>query len=84
MDKPLNNLAKQIFDNAVSKGFYDDGKANNIGERIALIHSEVSEALEADRIGKHLGSSTADGPDGETRPIIDVVMGWRSCFSTTL
>ena len=45
----INELAKQIYENAVSKGFYDDGKATNIGERLCLIHSEVSEALEADR-----------------------------------
>jgi len=43
----LNELAKQIHDNAKSKGFYD--KEKNIGEMLCLIHSEVSEALEADR-----------------------------------
>lgn len=45
----INKLAEQVFENAKSKGWYDDGKSQNIGERIALIHSEVSEALEADR-----------------------------------
>ncbi len=49
----MNKLAKEIYDNAVSKGFYEDGKANNMGERLALIHSEVSEALEADRTGRY-------------------------------
>lgn len=43
----LNQLAKQIHENNVSKGFYEDEK--NIGEMLCLIHSEVSEALEADR-----------------------------------
>ena len=43
----LNNLAKEIHENAKSKGFYDSEK--NIGEMLCLIHSEVSEALEADR-----------------------------------
>ena len=43
----LNELAKEIHDNAKSKGFFDSEK--NIGEMLCLIHSEVSEALEADR-----------------------------------
>lgn len=43
----INNLAKEIHENAKSKGFYDNEK--NIGEMLCLIHSEVSEALEADR-----------------------------------
>jgi len=43
----INKLSKQIHENNKAKGFYDDKK--NIGEMLALIHSEVSEALEADR-----------------------------------
>lgn len=45
----INKLAREIFSNAVAKGFHQDKK--NIGEMLALIHSEVSEALEADRKG---------------------------------
>ena len=37
-------LASQIHENAVSKGFWDNP---NIGEKLALIHAEVSELLEA-------------------------------------
>lgn len=43
----INDLAKQIQRNNVEKGFYEEAK--NLGEMLALIHSEVSEALEADR-----------------------------------
>ena len=43
----LNELAIKIHENAKSKGFFDCEK--NIGEMLCLIHSEVSEALEADR-----------------------------------
>jgi NTP pyrophosphatase (non-canonical NTP hydrolase) len=43
----LNELAKEVHQNAKSKGFYD--KEKNIGEMLCLVHSEVSEALEADR-----------------------------------
>ncbi|MCE3278065.1 MAG: Phi14:2 [Bacteroidetes bacterium] len=49
----LNELAQEIFENAKSKGFYEDGAATNTGERLCLIHSEVSEALEADRKGRY-------------------------------
>ena len=47
MSKSINELQKIIHENAKSKGFYDGEK--NIGEMLCLIHSEVSEALEADR-----------------------------------
>ena len=43
----INKLAEEIHANAKSKGFFDEPK--NIGEMLCLIHSEVSEALEADR-----------------------------------
>lgn len=43
----INRLSKEIYENNKAKGFYEDEK--NIGEMLALIHSEVSEALEADR-----------------------------------
>lgn len=46
----INQLAKQIHKNNIEKGFYEEPK--DIGEMIALIHSEVSEALECDRKGK--------------------------------
>lgn len=44
----INDLAKKIHKNNIEKGFYE--KEKNIGEMLCLIHSEVSEALEADRI----------------------------------
>lgn len=37
---------KEIHDNAQRHGFWS---IPNVGEKIALIHSELSEALEADR-----------------------------------
>lgn len=47
----INELAREIHENAKSKGFYEEEK--NIGELLCLIHSEVSEALEADREDSH-------------------------------
>lgn len=47
----LNALAAAINKDNVKKGFYE--KPKNIGEMLCLIHSEVSEALEADRKNKY-------------------------------
>lgn len=44
-------LAVQAHQNAASKGFWEDGQEKNKGEQIALMHSELSEALEAIRHG---------------------------------
>lgn len=53
----IKKVAKEIFENAKSKGFYDkiivdgviDKEKINIGERFMLVTSELAEALEADR-----------------------------------
>ncbi len=47
----INETAKAAYENAVSKGFYENPPS--IAERIALIHSEASEALECDRKDKY-------------------------------
>ncbi len=56
----INKLSKEIHEINVKNGFYDSEK--NTGEMLALIHSEVSEALEADRGGKYarFGTFRAD------------------------
>ena len=53
----INELSKIIHENNKAKGFYEDEK--NIGEMLALVHSEVSEALECDRKGKFFQMSDA-------------------------
>jgi NTP pyrophosphatase (non-canonical NTP hydrolase) len=45
----MNAVSADIYQNAVNKGFWDTER--NDGEAIALIHSELSEALEALRHG---------------------------------
>lgn len=44
----INELAKEVYEGARSRGFFDDEK--NIGEMLMLIVTEVAEACEADRI----------------------------------
>lgn len=45
----MHKLAGHVHSNAVNKGFWDEER--NVGELIALIHSELSEMLEAYRHG---------------------------------
>lgn len=45
----ITELVRNAHENAVNKGFWD--KPREFGTMIALIHSELSEALEAHRQG---------------------------------
>lgn len=45
----IENYCKRAFETAKSKGWHDEERET--GTMLALIHSEVSEALEADRKG---------------------------------
>lgn len=52
----FNMVAVQCHNSSADHGFWNDGKTN-IAEKLALIHSEVSEALEAERVGSTLMST---------------------------
>jgi NTP pyrophosphatase (non-canonical NTP hydrolase) len=47
----LNTLSKDIHEECINKGFYEDH--HEIGTRLMLVVSELSEALEADRKNRH-------------------------------
>lgn len=64
----LNELAKAAYDNAVAKGFYNSGEVN-VGERIALMHSELTEALEEFRMGYHINDVRYEDGKPEGLPI---------------
>lgn len=55
----MNELAKKIFEENKAKGFWPENpKDRSFGEVIALCHSELSEALEADREYKNASLGT--------------------------
>lgn len=49
----IKKLSEEIHANALKKGFWDGEDGQSIPVKLALIHSEVSEALEADRKGNY-------------------------------
>lgn len=77
----INDLCYRSHDMACEKGFWDDvpedpGRLTHIGSKIALIHSEVTEALEEYRAGYPLDEiRIEDGkPEGFGPELADIVI----------
>ncbi len=68
----LNALAKESFNRAVSKGFYENPPT--VLERIALIHSEISEAHEEGSKGLIRTYYNGNKPEGFGIELADVVI----------
>ncbi len=69
----LNEIGKEAYATAKSKGFYDTQPT--VPERLCLIHSEVSEALEAFRDGDNeLRFTEAGKPEGLPSELADVII----------
>jgi NTP pyrophosphatase (non-canonical NTP hydrolase) len=54
----IKAISQEIHENAKAKGFFEEGDKKNIGEMLMLIVTEVSEAMEADRIGEYYDAET--------------------------
>ena len=63
----LNEFTKLVLEQAEEKGFGTKPEEINVGEKIALIHSEISEAYEAYR------HKNIDGKDGFQEELGDAI-----------
>jgi len=78
----INELSKQIHENNKAKGFYEPEV--NIGEKLALIHSEVSEALESDRKNKFASENPNVDFANDDITQIDEAQYWKKEFETSI
>lgn len=84
MNVNLAELAKEIHEAAVEKGFWDVEDAE--AKHIAKMHSELSEAVQADRVGnmyevEHEGAKP-EGVAAELADFVMMVLDWASLHGT--
>lgn len=73
-DSPINDIQIAVHELAVDKGWWEQGYDRNFGEQIALMHSELSEALESWRDDKPFVWFDGHKPEGAGIELADCVI----------
>jgi hypothetical protein len=74
-------VSDSVVQNAHNKGFRKTGVDRNIGEELALIHSEVSEALEGMRAGNPPSSKIPEFSKAEAECADAVIRLMDTCHA---
>ena len=69
----FNRIADKIHETSCGQGFWQDGDSRNIGEVLAELHSEISEALECLRDGNPPDKNVTSMSGGEVQ-LADVLI----------
>ena len=75
MKTNLNEISKQVYEANKLKGF--DVKNENIGQTLCLIHSEISEALEAVRKNRYADIEKMNNQIKDRRNRIDNILNFK-------
>ena len=81
MKTNLNEVSKEVYEANKLKGF--DVKNENIGQTLCLIHSEISEALEAIRKNRYANLSYFEIDDKKFSDIVSFESNFKTCIKDT-
>ncbi len=70
----IKTMQKEAYRISAEHGFHDNDEKVSFGERIALIHSEASEALEEHRVGRMGDWYSGLKPEGVGAELADIII----------
>ncbi len=72
MEKSIDEWKEEIHETAKEKGWWEEGRS--FGEIVALIHSELSEALEEHREDDEMFYIKDSKPEGKGVELVDAII----------